>query len=155
LAAGDRGASLHVYKREPRRLGQVAPLGAQLAVRGHQRLDQHRQHRHVRGLELVAHPRERDRAAEPFVQHVRVADSRRRVGVELEELHVVALEEGVEPADPERAREAGVEPDQRVLGGGDGELLAEPPVLRVRVAEAVEHRRQAGHRVLHPPELAG
>ena len=151
---GHRRAALHVHERQPRRLGQVAALAAQLAVGAEQGVDQERQHRRVGGLELRPHARQVDRPPQPLVQHVRVADARRRVGVELEELHVVALEEGVEPADPKRPREAGVEADERVLGGRHGQLLAQAAVLGVGVAEAVEHGRQAGDRAPHPPQLA-
>ena len=54
----------------------------------------------------------------------------------------------------QRAREAGVEPDQRVLGRRQRELLAQALVVRVGVAEAVEHLRQAGDGPPHPAQLA-
>ena len=85
-------------------------------------------------------PRQRDRLAQPLVQHVGVADARRRVGVELEELDLVAGEEGVEAADAQRAassrgRPGPASPRTR----GSVQLLLQALVVGVGVAEAVEH----------------
>ena len=63
----------------------------------------------------------------PCVQDVRVADAGRRVGVELEELDVVARQERVEAADAHRPREAGVDPDQRVLHRRDARARRAAP----------------------------
>ena len=70
----------------------------------------------VGGVELLAHAGEVDRRAQALEEDVGVADG--GVGVELEELDVVALQGGVEPADAHGPREAGLDADQLVLGVG-------------------------------------
>ena len=122
---GDRRGAVGVDEREPRRLRQVGAGGADVRVGLAQRRDQLGQDRRVGGVELLAHAREVDRRAQALEEDVGVADAGGRVGVELEELDVVALQEGVEPADAHRAREARVDADQRVLGVGELELVAE------------------------------
>ena len=103
---GDAGRAGGVDEREPRPLRQLGPGGADVRVGVEQRGDQLGQDRRVGGVELLPHAREVDRGAQALVEDVRVADAGGRVGVELEELDVVALQERVEPADAHRAREA-------------------------------------------------
>jgi hypothetical protein len=136
-----------VDEREPRTLGEVGVAAAHVPVGLEQRRDDLGQDRRVGRVELGAHARQVDRRVEPLVEDVRVADPGGRVGVELEELDLVAREEGVEPADPHGSREAGVDPDQVVLEVRDGELLAQARVGRVGVAEAVEHGAERVHGV--------
>ena len=137
------------------RLRQVGAGGADVRVGVAQRRDQLGQDRRVGGVELLPHAREVDRGVQALVEDVRVADAGGRVGVELEELDVVALQERVEPADAHRAREARLDADQLVLGVGELELVAQARVGRIGVAEAVEHPAQRGHGVLDAAHLAG
>ena len=120
-----------------------------------ERADQLGQDARVGGVELLPDARELDRRAQALEEDVGVADAGGRVGVELEELDVVALEEGVEAADAHGAGEARLDADQRVLGVGELELLAERRLGRVGVAEAVEDPAQDGDRVLDAAHLAG
>jgi hypothetical protein len=95
-----------------------------------------------------------DRVAQALVQHVRVADSGGRVGVELEEAHVVAGEEGVEAADAKRAVIAWIHPDEGILERRQVELAAQQLVVGVRVAEAVQHPAEHLDRSLDASHLA-
>ena len=153
--SGTRRRAGRVDEREPGRVGQVGAERADVRVGVVERGDELREDARVGGVELLADARELDRGPEPFEQDVRVADARRGVGVELEELDVVALQEGVEAADAHRAREARLDADQRVLGVGELELLAQRGVGRVGVAEAVEHAAQGGDGVLDAAHLTG
>ena len=149
------GESAESTSAEPRALGQLRPGGPDVLVGVAQRGDQLGQDRRVGGVELLPHALEVDRGAQPLVEDVRVADAGGGVGVELEELDVVALQERVEPADAHRPREAWLDADQLVLGVGQLELVAQARVGRIGVAEAVEHPAEGGHGVLDAPHLAG
>ena len=153
--SGTDGEPGGVDEREPGRVGQVGTERAHVRVGVVKRGDELREDARVGGVELLADARELDRGPEPFEQDVRVADARGGVGVELEELDVVALQEGVEAADAHRAREARLDADQRVLGVGELELLAQRGVGGVGVAEAVEDAAQGGDGVLDAAHLAG
>jgi hypothetical protein len=100
---GDAGRVRGVHQRQPRALRQVAAGLADVRVGIEQRADQLGQDLRVRGVELLPHAREVDRGVQALVEDVRVADPGGRVGVELEELHVVALQERVEAAGARRA----------------------------------------------------
>ena len=149
------GRALGVGEHDPRALGQVLVAPADVRVGLQQRAHQLGQHRRVGGVELLPHARKVDRRGQALVEDVRVADAGRRVGVELEELDVVADEEGVETADAHRARVAGLDPDQRVLLGRHRQLVAQRGVVRIGVAEAVQHLRQSPDRMAHVPQLPG
>ena len=63
---------------------------AQRSVGIEQRVDEDGKHRRVRGVELRLDARQVDRLAQALVEDVGVPDAGRRVGVELEELDLVA-----------------------------------------------------------------
>ena len=151
----DRGGVRHVHQREPRGLRQLGLGRARVAVGVEQGRDELGQHRRVGGVELALHARQVDRLAQPLVEHVGVADARRRIRVELEEPDLVALQERVQAADAHRVGVAGVDPDQVVLEVAQRKLLAQGGVLRVGVAEAAQHARETGHRAADAPDLAG
>ena len=144
-----------VEDREARRLREVAVPLARGAVGVQERDDDLGQHGRVAGVEDVADAGEGDLLAAAPRRACRPRHAGRRVRVELEELDVVVVQEGVEPGHADGLREARVDPHEGVLARRQPELLLQQRVVAVRVAEAVEDRGDRRTAPSQPAQLAG